>query len=57
MEKNNEHTEDTLEIKIVCDNRDKDTINAAIAALKKQIKRFGDESCTIEDYNYVIEIN
>jgi hypothetical protein len=57
MEKNNEHTEDTLEIKIVCDNRDKDTINAAIAALKKQIKRFGDESCTIEDYNYVIEIS
>lgn len=48
---------DTLEIKIVCDNRDKDTINAAIDALKDRIKRLGDKRGTIEDYNYVIEIS
>ena len=49
--------EETFEIRIVCDNRDIDTINSAIEALKDRIERMGDTCGTIEDCDYVIEIN
>ena len=49
--------EEQLEIRIVCDNHDPDTINGAIEALKDRIERMGDTCGTLEGNDYVIEIN
>ena len=46
-----------IEIKIVCDNNDTDTINKAIDALKDRIERLGSTCGTVEAYDYVITIN
>jgi cell division protein ZapA (FtsZ GTPase activity inhibitor) len=46
-----------IEIRIVCDNDDPDTINDAIDALKDRIERMGSTCGTVEGDNYVIEIN
>lgn len=48
---------ETLEIRIVCNNREQDTINAAIDALKDRIERLGSTCGTVEANDYVIEIN
>ena len=49
--------EEQLEIRIVCDNRNPDTINGAIEALKDRIERMGDTYGTVEGSDYVIEIS
>lgn len=46
-----------IEIRIVCDNNDLDTINDAIDALKDRIERMGNTYGTVEGDDYVIEIN
>lgn len=46
-----------IEIRIVCDNNDTETINNAIDALKDRIERMGSTCGTVEGDDYVIEIN
>lgn len=46
-----------IEIRIVCDNNDLDTINYAIDVLKDRIERMGNTHGTVEGNDYVIEIN
>jgi len=49
--------DEQIEIKIVCDNRDTETINYAIDVLKDRIERMGATYGTVEGDDYVIEIN
>ena len=46
-----------IEIRIVCDNRDTETILYAIEALKDRIERMGDTCGCVEGDDYVIEID
>lgn len=49
--------DEKIEIRIVCDNRDTETINYAIDVLKDRIERMGATYGTVEGDDYVIEIN
>lgn len=49
--------EDKIEIRIVLDNDDPDTLNDAIEAIKDRVNRMGYTCGCVEGYNYMVDFN